>query len=96
MIRLNLIVEGQTELGVVDTLLKPHLAKFHVYTSARCVETGRNRQKNKIYRGGMVSYEKLKNDLSRWIKQDQHADARFSTERSLSYPRWFSRILPKT
>jgi hypothetical protein len=34
MIRLNLIVEGQTELGFVDALLKPHLETFHVYTSA--------------------------------------------------------------
>ena len=57
MIRLNFVVEGQTELGFVDAVLKSHLGGRGVFTWARCVETSRSRRR-RIYRGGLANYEK--------------------------------------
>ncbi len=80
MIRLNLIVEGSTELGFVSEVLKPYLAGKNIFVYARCVETSRSRRANKIYRGGGLSkYCKVKADLLRWIKEDQNIEAYFST-----------------
>ena len=77
MIRLNMIAEGQTEEAFVNRLLKPHLAFRDVFVAVRCVETGR--RGNKIYRGGLLNYEKARKDISLWMKEDQDTDARFTT-----------------
>ncbi|OQX27512.1 MAG: hypothetical protein BWK80_04965 [Desulfobacteraceae bacterium IS3] len=77
MIRLNMIVEGQTEQAFVKNVLSQYLASYHIYISVRCVETGRN--KSRIYRGGMTGYEKAEKDIHRWMKEDKNEDARFTT-----------------
>ena len=77
MIRLNCIVEGQTELGFISDVLKPHLAARQVFAFSRCVETSRKR--GRVWRGGTVKYERFKRDLTRWMKEDQNPDARFTT-----------------
>lgn len=77
MIRLNMIVEGQTEEAFVNRLLKPLLAFRDVFVAVRCVETGR--RGHKIFRGGLLNYEKAKKDIALWMKEDQGADARFTT-----------------
>ncbi len=77
MIRLNMIVEGQTEEAFVNRLLKPLLAYRDVFVAVRCVETGR--RGHKIFRGGLLNYEKAKKDITLWMKEDQGADARFTT-----------------
>jgi uncharacterized protein DUF4276 len=71
MIRLNIVVEGQTEETFVRDLLAPHLGQYHVFATARCVETGRRKQQ--IYRGGLVSYTKARKDIQTWLKQDKQA-----------------------
>ncbi|MHB1654153.1 MAG: DUF4276 family protein [Desulfitobacteriaceae bacterium] len=71
MARLKMIVEGQTEETSVRDVLAPHLGAVGVYVSVRCVETGRN--KSLISRGGLSKYEKAKNDIVRWLKQDTQA-----------------------
>jgi hypothetical protein len=73
MIRLHMIVEGQTEQRFAQNLLAPHLAAFNVFLDVRCVYT------SKGYRGGMSSYGKAQNDIKLWIKQDSHAECRFTT-----------------
>ena len=40
-IRLNFIVEGQTEEAFVKQILSPYLAGFEVWVQARCVLTSR-------------------------------------------------------
>jgi hypothetical protein len=77
MIRLNVIVEGQTEETFINRMLGPHLSSFNVFVSVRCVETGRNR--SRIFRGGMPSYLKAKKDIQLWIKEDKGSDAQFTT-----------------
>ena len=76
-IRLNFVVEGQTEETFVNQTLRPHLADRYVYVSARCVMTG---QKGGFkYRGGLGSYAQAKKDIDLWMKQDLNSDARFTT-----------------
>lgn len=78
-IRLNLVVEGQSEEGFVKRILAPHLGKLGIFCSARRIETSRNKRKNIIYRGGLLEYSHLKDDLLDWFKQDQKPEAYFST-----------------
>jgi len=79
MTRLNMIVEGQTEETFVRDVLADHLVPFGVYPSARRVETGRKRIPGsprggqRIFRGGMTTYQKARKDILRWIKQEQNS-----------------------
>jgi hypothetical protein len=77
IVRLNIIVEGQTEEAFVNQVLAPSVGALGISAVARCVETSRRRMT--IYRGGLVRYEKLKGDLTRWMRQDRHPDAWFTT-----------------
>ena len=77
VIRLNFIVEGQTEEAFVNTVLRGHLAPVGVMPSARCVETSRRR--NIKYRGGIPGYAYARDDIIRWLKSDGNPDARFTT-----------------
>lgn len=72
-VRLNIIVEGQTEETIVRDMLREHLATHWVYASARRIETKRDRKQGKIYRGGISSYDKAKGDIERWLKEDTQA-----------------------
>lgn len=76
-IRLNFIVEGQTEEAFVKQILRPYLSGFEVWVQARCVLTSRRR--NIKHRGGIESYERAKNDINAWIKEDRNSDVRFTT-----------------
>lgn len=77
MIRLNIVVEGQTEETFVLSVLAPHLAAHGVFATARSVVTSRNRAK--VYRGGLLDYRRARWDLESWMKQDQRSDAYFTT-----------------
>lgn len=79
MIRLNMIVEGQTEEAFVNRVLVEHLSARNVFPSCRCVETSRDKRAHRIYRGGLLDYHKAKKDLHRWIKEDQHEEVFFTT-----------------
>ncbi|HTI68856.1 MAG TPA: DUF4276 family protein [Candidatus Limnocylindria bacterium] len=72
MIRLNLVVEGQTEETYVRDELALHLAAgFQVSAVASSIQTGRRR--GTIFRGGLSSYAKLRNDVINWLNQDKEA-----------------------
>ncbi len=77
MIRLHFIVEGQTEEAFVNSVLRGHLGDYNIAAVTRCVETSRKRRK--IHRGGMIDYQRAKRDITRWMKEDQNPDARFTT-----------------
>jgi hypothetical protein len=83
-IRVNFIVEGQTEETFVRRILVESLAKSDVYVSgARCIETGRKKIKGLnttkpgkqelIFRGGMPSFEKIRRDIKLWLDEDRKA-----------------------
>lgn len=75
MIRLHIIAEGQTEEEFVKFILTEHLVNFDIITDVHCITTNRTKK----IRGGAVSYVKIKDDIIRWLKQDQKLDARFTT-----------------
>lgn len=76
-VRLHLVVEGQTEETYVNRVLVPHLAAHGVWADARAVETGR--RGCLVRRGGLREYARLRGDLVRWMKQDDHPDVFFTT-----------------
>ena len=76
-IRLNFIVEGQTEEAFINTVLRPYLAELSIWASARCVLT--SRKQGVKHRGGFRSYNQPRNDILSWINEDRNQDARFTT-----------------
>ena len=76
-VRLNFIVEGQTEESFVNRTLRPHLAKWSIWVNARCVMTSRKGRSK--HRGGIGAYEQAKRDILLWAKEDRNPDARFTT-----------------
>ncbi|MDB6064166.1 MAG: hypothetical protein JWR26_374 [Pedosphaera sp.] len=74
-IRLYITVEGQTEKEFADRTLKPHLAGYSIDVRSRVVLTNRKLGK----RGGILDFEKIRSDLGRLMKEDQHGEARFTT-----------------
>lgn len=78
MRRLHITAEGQTEEAFVNKTLKHHLSRFGVYADVRCVLTGR--RGNKLFRGGMTSYAKVKSDISKWLREEHNnSDVAFTT-----------------
>ena len=76
-IRLNFIVEGQTEETFVRDQLAPHLAQMSIWVSVRCVQTRRRR--NIKYRGGLSNYAQARGDISRWMRGEPKHNVRFTT-----------------
>ena len=74
-VRLYVTVEGQTEKEFADLTLKRHLAGYSIDVRPRVVVTNRKLGK----RGGVLDFDKIKGDLSRLMKEDQHEEARFTT-----------------
>lgn len=68
-VRVNMVVEGDTEEAFVKQVLAPYLSLKQVYLFARKVTTSRRRR----IRGGMTSYGRARNDIERWLKQDTPA-----------------------
>ena len=79
MIRLHITAEGQTEQEFARRVLTPHLTTFNVFADARCVLTSKDKRAARAYRGGLLSYEKARNDILAWLKEDNHPECRFTT-----------------
>jgi hypothetical protein len=62
-----LLVEGQTEEAFTNELLTPHYARFGLYLTPIIVSTRPG------YKGGVVSYAKVKPQIERLCRQDAHA-----------------------
>jgi Domain of unknown function (DUF4276) len=98
VIRLHLVVEGQTEETFVRDVLGPELGRHSIAADVHRIATGRRRDRS--FRGGFVKYDHLRNDLTLWMKQDQREDAWFSTMVDLyrmppDFPGWErSRTIP--
>ncbi|MDO4233118.1 MAG: DUF4276 family protein [Lautropia sp.] len=67
MIRIRLLVEGQTEETFVKELLTPHYATQGIFLEAIIVRTSHG------HKGGVVSYGKIKPQIQRLCRQDPHA-----------------------
>ena len=69
MTRLNITAEGFAEERLVTDILRPHLLQFGIYTDVRKVITSRKLG----VRGGITSYARFRDDVTRWIKEDPKA-----------------------
>lgn len=79
-LRLNFIVEGQTEERFVNTVLRSHFADQSIVAAAHCVTTRRDRRAPHIkYRGGLTTYRHARDDILRWVREDRSESARFTT-----------------
>ncbi|MXY26521.1 MAG: DUF4276 family protein [Acidobacteria bacterium] len=79
-LRLNFIVEGQTEERFVNTVLREHFADRSIVAVAHCVTTRRERRaEDRRYRGGLTTYQHARDDIRRWVRGDGGRDARFTT-----------------
>jgi hypothetical protein len=78
MVRLYFYVEGQTEQEYAARVLRPHLARFGVQVMG-AVLAASGRKAGHISRGGGRRYQPMRKDLGNLLKQDAHADARFTT-----------------
>ncbi|MDO4681404.1 MAG: DUF4276 family protein [Lautropia sp.] len=67
MIRIHLLVEGQTEEAFVKELLVPHYASQNIFLEAIIVRTSQG------HKGGVVRYAKIRPQILRLCKQDRHA-----------------------
>jgi len=78
MVRLYLFAEGQTEQTFADNLIKPHLAQYQVFID-KSVLIAHRRKKGHIHRGGGRSYAPMKDDITRFLKQEKSSDVFFTT-----------------
>jgi hypothetical protein len=78
MARLYLFAEGQTEQTFADILMKPYLSQYEVYIYPILIAHAR--KKGKVHRGGGRNYEPMKNDILRFLRQEEkHSDVFFTT-----------------
>ncbi|MCE7914259.1 MAG: DUF4276 family protein [Nitrosomonas sp. PRO4] len=73
--RLYITVEGQSERKFADDVLQPYFASFSIEVKTRVVLTNRKLGK----RGGIMDFEKIRNDLLRLMREDYKPEARFTT-----------------
>lgn len=79
-LRLNFIVEGQTEERFVNMVLRNHFAVQSIVAVAHCVTTRRDRRARHVkYRGGLTTYRHARDDIRRWVREDKSGSARFTT-----------------
>src|SRR5207244_8951444 len=78
MVRLYFYVEGQTEQEYAARVLTPHLAGFGVQVMG-AVLAASGRKHGHVSRGGGRRYQPMRKDLVNLLRQDAHADARFTT-----------------
>lgn len=79
IIRLLITAEGQTEQKFVKEVLAEHLAQLSIYANTRCVLTSKDRKAHREYRGGLLNYDKAKNDIITWIKEDNNPECYYTT-----------------
>ncbi len=77
--RINILVEGESEEEFVKRLLMEPLSSQGLYPAVQCVVTSRDKRSGITYKGGLSTYAKVKNHLLRWTKEDKNEDVRFST-----------------
>lgn len=77
MIRLHLVVEGQTEELFVAELLGPDLIPRQIYPAARCVQTSASG--SHPGKGGGRHYQHWKDDIERTLRSDRGREVYVTT-----------------
>lgn len=72
---LNVLAEGQAEREFTENTLGAYFRPLGIQVYSRCVVTSRKKHK----KGGLVNYQKAKNDLTRWIAEEKRRHPFFTT-----------------
>jgi hypothetical protein len=75
----HVVGEGDSEKNFGNGHLKDYLSNYSVYVDARCVCTSRDRKRGKKFSGGLDKFQKAKNDILAWIKEDERKNSYFTT-----------------
>jgi hypothetical protein len=78
MARLYLFAEGQTEQTFASNVLKPHLAERGVYMQ-NPVLIAHARKHGGVHRGGGRKYTPMRNDIRRFLAQEDRRDVFFTS-----------------
>lgn len=78
MARLYLFAEGRTEQTFASTVLQPHLGRHGVWLR-NPVLIAHAKRRGVVHRGGGRRYGPMRDDILRFLKQDQDAGAFFTT-----------------
>ncbi|MEZ4399119.1 MAG: DUF4276 family protein [Kofleriaceae bacterium] len=79
MIRLVVVVEGQTEEAFVNEVLGPHLAARQVFTSPMIVATRRDPRTGAKSKGGGRRWAKWRNDIDKVLRTEASPQSRVTT-----------------
>lgn len=66
MTRILVLVEGQTEEGLVNEVLRPRLTQRGIWLVAKILTTKRTKS-GPHFKGGVTSYQRTKNDVTRLL-----------------------------
>ncbi|HTV40228.1 MAG TPA: DUF4276 family protein [Candidatus Sulfotelmatobacter sp.] len=77
MARVRLVVEGITEERFVKTMLAEPLGAKGIFLLPQMVHTGGGSER--IYKGGVTSYQRIKSDVTKLLKQESQDDAFVTT-----------------
>lgn len=72
MIRVNVVAEGRTEMTFAKSSLNNYFCG-QIIVDSRGVLTSTDNHTGYEYRDGMSNYQKAKNDILRWLREDQSA-----------------------
>jgi len=79
MIRLHVLGEGPTEKRFVESLLANHLIHHGVIVDVCCFLTKHVPKTGQQFKGGISNYAKVRNDIVKRIRTDNHDECRFTT-----------------
>ena len=77
-VRLHFLVEGRTEFNFVNQILKPEFENPTFFISVSMLTTKRDEKLGRKYAGGSPSYEKVKREISLFLK-DTSTEFRLTT-----------------
>jgi hypothetical protein len=78
MIRLNMVVEGQTEESFANRVIVPHLSSLGIYPNVQLI-VPRKASTSRVLKGGWNSYSAVRSHLLRWMKNDHGDGVWFTT-----------------
>ena len=77
MIRLNFIVEGQTEEAFSNRVLVPHLSGMEVFPTIQLIR--KKNSNSRKFKGGWLKYQSVKSHIVKWSKEDSSSNVWFTT-----------------
>lgn len=78
-IRIHIVTEGQTETNFVNKLLVPHFSAQNIALIPCTVVTNADKKAGRLYKGGISSYAKVKNNIEICLRYTKTASVYVTT-----------------